>query len=173
MSEWVDIGSSVFVETYTCPHRGSTPSGALVRFGGTLDDEGYDRDDVCVGGVSWCPECKGPTWELLSLDPLHIEPSIRTTCHNHSEHHGYIRNGRWVNSDGPTNLNGQEVNEVSELAVSVTRDLPDVTMIVAPGANVKVSGNDVMSTEGDEIVVDGPTAVALQAAGHANPKVEG
>ena len=36
-------------------------------------------------------ECPGPTWELHSLDPLHVEPSVKTTSH-----HGFIRDGKWV-----------------------------------------------------------------------------
>lgn len=96
MTGWLDVGSGVFVKFHTCAHKGDEPAGALVRFGGDLEDPGYDRDDVCVGGISWCSECRGPTWELHSLDPLHVEPSILTSCHNHPDaHHGHIRNGRW------------------------------------------------------------------------------
>lgn len=93
----MDVGSSVFYKLHTCSHRGEEPSGALIRFGGTLEDDGdsYDHDEICVGGISWCPECRGPTWELHSVEPLHVEPSIKTTCHNHPEHHGHIRSGRW------------------------------------------------------------------------------
>lgn len=40
-----------------------------------------------------------PKWQLVSLDPLHIEPSV--LCGSHAVpgsgcgHHGFIRNGRW------------------------------------------------------------------------------
>ena len=96
MSGWISVGSDVFYKLYTCSHmENDEPSGALIRFGGTLEDEGYDRDDICVGGISWCLECSGPTWELKALEPFHVEPSILTKCHNHPEHHGFIRNGRW------------------------------------------------------------------------------
>ena len=97
MSEWIDRGSGVYTSFTTCRHAiNEQPTGALVRFGGALEDDGFDRDDICVGGISWCPDCSGPTWELKSLDPLHVEPSILTTCHVHSQHHGFIRNGVWV-----------------------------------------------------------------------------
>lgn len=32
-----------------------------------------------------------PKWEVKSLDPLHLEPSLLCGCGNH----GWIRNGRW------------------------------------------------------------------------------
>lgn len=96
-ADWVDVGSGVYYKTHTCPHREES-SGALIRYGGGPDDEGYDRDDVCVGSISWCSDCSGPTWELVSLDPLHVEPSIRTTCREHPEHHGWIRDGRWTDA---------------------------------------------------------------------------
>jgi hypothetical protein len=92
---WLDLGSAVYVKFHGCSHQ-EGHSGALVRFGGDIHDPGYDRDDICVGGISWCAECRGPSWTLHSLDPLHVEPSIQTHCHNHPEgHHGFIRNGRW------------------------------------------------------------------------------
>lgn len=95
IQEWTDRGSGVFTSFFTCAHMEPNHSGCLVRFGGTLEDEGFDRDDICVGGISWCEQCQGATWELVSLDPLHVEPSIRTTCTNHPEHHGWIRDGKW------------------------------------------------------------------------------
>jgi hypothetical protein len=44
---------------------------------------------------------KQPRWELKSLDPLHIEPSVQ--CYRYDEktkqlvaaEHGFIRGGRW------------------------------------------------------------------------------
>lgn len=95
MSEWRSLGSGTWYSLYTCSHRDG-PSGALVRFGGGTEDDGYDRDGVCVGAISWCAECRGATWELVSLEPLHVEPSVRTTCHVHAEHHGWIREGHWM-----------------------------------------------------------------------------
>lgn len=99
MNGWISVGSDVFYKLHTCSHKNPESSGALIRFGGTLEDEGgYDRDDICVVGISWCSECRGPTWELKSLEPFHVEPSILTTCHNHPEHHGFIREGKWINA---------------------------------------------------------------------------
>lgn len=97
MTGWVSVGSGVWYKLHTCSHaHHQTPSGALIRFGGEQEDEGYDRDDICVGGISWCSECQGKTWKLESLNPLHVEPSIEMTCHKHPKHHGHIRNGQWV-----------------------------------------------------------------------------
>jgi len=94
MNGWISVGNDVWYKTHTCSHMDGS-SGALIRFGGGEDDEGYDHDTACVGGISWCSECRGPTWNLVSLDPFHVEPSIRTRCHNHLEHHGFIREGKW------------------------------------------------------------------------------
>lgn len=45
----------------------------------------------------------GPYWQLVSLDPLHIEPSIQFMRHDKATNtwvngccHGFIRNGQWV-----------------------------------------------------------------------------
>jgi hypothetical protein len=35
----------------------------------------------------------GPTWELISTDPLTLSPSL--ACQN-CPHHGFIREGKWV-----------------------------------------------------------------------------
>lgn len=35
----------------------------------------------------------GPTWEVGSLDPLTLSPSLACT---NCAHHGFIRDGRWV-----------------------------------------------------------------------------
>lgn len=52
----------------------------------------------CGGGVYWWrpPGEEGPVWTLVSLDPLHLEPSIlcvpdKGGCGSH----GWIRGGRW------------------------------------------------------------------------------
>jgi hypothetical protein len=43
----------------------------------------------------------GPFWTLISLDPLHLEPSVQFMNYKNDRHepgccHGFIRNGRWV-----------------------------------------------------------------------------
>lgn len=47
----------------------------------------------CIGGFQWKPRQPGPLWELHSLEPLHVEPSI--LCHTCGEH-GFIRDGKWI-----------------------------------------------------------------------------
>jgi hypothetical protein len=98
-AQWIDLGSDVWAKFYTCIHKEPEHSGALIRFGGGPEDnDGFDRDNICVGSIRWCAECKGPTWELHSIDPLHVEPSIQTNCRNpnHGSRHGFIREGKWV-----------------------------------------------------------------------------
>jgi len=53
------------------------------------------------------------------------------------------------------------------LGVSVTQGLPDVTMTVNEGSVVSPSGEDRSYEGGETITVDGPTAIALAAAGVA------
>jgi hypothetical protein len=53
------------------------------------------------------------------------------------------------------------------LGVSVTQGLPDVKMVVNEGSFVSPSGEDVTYEGGQEITVDGPTAISLAASGVA------
>jgi hypothetical protein len=51
-----------------------------------------DNGEVCLGWVPW-GDRPGPTWRLVSLDPLHLEPSLLCrVCGSH----GFIRGGKWV-----------------------------------------------------------------------------
>jgi hypothetical protein len=53
----------------------------------------------CAGSVQFkAPETEpvlhvfhGATWDVMSWEPLHIEPSVLCACGDH----GFIRNGRW------------------------------------------------------------------------------
>lgn len=188
MSDWVDVGSRVFYKTHTCSHRDG-PSGALVRFGGELEDEGYDRDGICVGGISWCPDCSGPTWELRSLDPLHVEPSIQTNCPDHPKHHGWIRDGRWENaSDGylppepAATADTSTVNETQTIGPEnvgplpaevegdgagavVHRNTPMLIVEILPDTHARIEGVEVLP--GEQAQVDGMCAIGLVSGGYA------
>jgi hypothetical protein len=53
--------------------------------------------DPCAGAVTFAQPGDHPlntatTWDVISLDPLHIEPSVLCGCGDH----GFIRDGRWV-----------------------------------------------------------------------------
>lgn len=50
--------------------------------------------EPCCGAVNFdLPVNEGQTvWQLHSLEPLHIEPSVLCNCGDH----GFIRDGRWV-----------------------------------------------------------------------------
>lgn len=54
-----------------CPYEGRC--GGLVR----VKDTGDER----------------PVWELRSLDPLHLEPSVQCGCDGQ---HGWVRGGCWI-----------------------------------------------------------------------------
>ncbi|HEY6888804.1 MAG TPA: hypothetical protein VI300_13520, partial [Solirubrobacter sp.] len=71
------------------------PTGALVW---------HRREDGswCGGGIRWWkPEGEtGATWTLVSLEPLHVEPSVKCgTCErefgDNGVSHGFIRGGAW------------------------------------------------------------------------------
>lgn len=67
---------------------------------------GYHVWHDCVGGKpqpggvyldvpelpGWMREDGRPTWQLISREPLHIEPSVLCRACND---HGFIRGGRW------------------------------------------------------------------------------
>lgn len=72
-----------------------------------------DKDGMIWNGIGSCwfnteetraiPSPPQITWELISLDPLHIEPSVQTYDYvygdgpkDHPGLHGWIRNGKWV-----------------------------------------------------------------------------
>lgn len=66
---------------------------------GIIEAHRLSGDEWCYGGVFWkqvgTPEHPRPVWTLVSLEPLHLEPSILCQiCGNH----GFIRGGRWVSA---------------------------------------------------------------------------
>lgn len=59
-----------------------------------LTEDGYP----CGGGAYWVASKNDPNpvlWQLISLDPLHIEPSLLHRRPDGCGHHGFIRDGRW------------------------------------------------------------------------------
>ena len=53
----------------------------------------------CIGGFEWAGN--GPTWQLVSLNPLHVEPSIRClSCGCH----GWVRGGKWERAGDDTSM---------------------------------------------------------------------
>lgn len=46
----------------------------------------------CIGGFQWAGTT-GPNWTLVSMEPLHVEPSI--LCHSCGDH-GFIWDGKWM-----------------------------------------------------------------------------
>lgn len=85
----IDLGHDVRI-TLTVRQDGGGPVG-FIETHPTPEGRG------CSGQVVFdVPEAEGlggPRWQLLSLDPLHIEPSV--LCRG-CGHHGFVRDGRWV-----------------------------------------------------------------------------
>ncbi|MCA1571927.1 MAG: hypothetical protein LC798_16775 [Chloroflexi bacterium] len=113
----IDLGSGhSFTWVVGDPEHHPTDDARLLRWHG--------QDETLVGIIEWHPRADGkpmpngdparcgggvyfvqtgsggrqhPVWQVVSLDPLHLEPSILCTpekggCGNH----GWIRDGRWV-----------------------------------------------------------------------------
>jgi len=85
----LDLGSGVSIQFHTCSHSENREwTGGIVKF--------HDQEPSCDGAISWCEKCSGQTWQLISLDPLEISPSV--ACRTHPHHHGFIRQGKWVST---------------------------------------------------------------------------
>jgi hypothetical protein len=103
---WVDIGHDHAYSLYGAHGGDGTTIGALVKHPLHDDDEQCRWRGECVGSILFrLPEAEphavyqtedGNTgrraqWDLLSLDPFHVEPSLACHCGDH----GFIRGGLW------------------------------------------------------------------------------
>lgn len=92
------IGHDVWISYYTGANE-------KVRLGFIEQHKRPDNGEWCMGSVLFdIPEAQRyrskradgsltPVWTLVSLEPLHIEPSISCgVC----KHHGFIRGGEWI-----------------------------------------------------------------------------
>lgn len=54
-------------------------------------------EDICFGSFKWLNPLPAmasqATWDLISAEPLHIEPSLHCLV---CGAHGFIRDGKWV-----------------------------------------------------------------------------
>jgi hypothetical protein len=87
MSSPVDIGHEVSIELRCLPGE-AVPCGLAY-----WHPDG--RGGRCEGWAPFNNAGGWPQegWDVVSLDPLTIEPSLRCTA---CGHHGYVRGGRWV-----------------------------------------------------------------------------
>lgn len=102
MSDWKDIGDGHAYSLYVgSDHK--TPVGALVKHPLHDDDEQCRWRGECVGSIIFrVPEAESAAlrgdgsrhaqWDVVSLEPLHVEPSLACHCGDH----GFIRDGAWV-----------------------------------------------------------------------------
>lgn len=105
-----DLGGGVSFDWVTGdPHRYVATDERLANWGnegrtliGIIEFHSKPGGEPCAGsvyfeGVSMPPGDQArPKWQLLSLDPLHLEPSIHCVPPHGCGHHGYIRDGAWV-----------------------------------------------------------------------------
>ena len=92
MKEWIDIGSDhhmAFFSWHEVAH-----AGVMVKHPSKGQNH-IPAGDLCMGSIGFdLPETKGMSggkWQVQSMDPLTVSPSLLCSCGNH----GYIRNGRW------------------------------------------------------------------------------
>lgn len=105
MTIWHDLGDGHRYALYT--YHGE-PAGAHIthpiREGDTicewrtkvgLHDVVHGEPNTCLGGIQFDipvnANAAGAKWQLVSLEPLHVEPSLACHCGDH----GYIRDGKW------------------------------------------------------------------------------
>ena len=81
---WLDERHAI---EFTTQQGETEPTGALF-----CHRDKRNLDEWCIGGFQW-RGTSGPNWELVSLSPLHVEPSVH--CLSCGEH-GFIRDGKWV-----------------------------------------------------------------------------
>lgn len=73
-------------------------NGTRIGFLEWHDCTAVNSDYLTAGSVifdipeAWAYRPEGAKWQVHSLDPLHVEPSI--LCRN-CGNHGFIRNGKW------------------------------------------------------------------------------
>jgi hypothetical protein len=99
MTEWHDVGDGHAYSLYVNSDR--VPIGALVKHPIHEDDEVCRWRGECVGSILFAVPEEEPyvvnggkrraQWDVVALDPLHVEPSLACHCGDH----GYIRGGRW------------------------------------------------------------------------------
>lgn len=78
---WTDLGMGLSYKFTGCNHR--SDSGLMIK----------DEQDGIKGGISFCNECSGPTWELVNREPLTVTPSLHDPT---TGWHGFITDGKWV-----------------------------------------------------------------------------
>lgn len=89
MTAPLDIGHGVIIEFW---HPGEEPD----KPGGIIETHPGPDGKPCSGSLTFEGYARmrsDPTWRMVSLEPLTLEPSI--LC-SQCGHHGFIRNGRWV-----------------------------------------------------------------------------
>lgn len=90
-AEVVEIGHGVTIQFwFEWPQEEQTEPAGIIETHPGADGK------PCEGSVAFeghAPMRSHPTWRVVSLEPLTLEPSLLCTkC----GHHGFIRDGRWV-----------------------------------------------------------------------------
>lgn len=90
MSKEIDLGNGYVGYLLECSDAQPHPSG----YAGITIEHPTPTGGQC-GHIALWDGSQGPnrTWTLISLDPLHLEPSL--LCRICGDH-GFIRDGKWV-----------------------------------------------------------------------------
>ena len=107
MSNWIDLGHDhAYSYSQWAPDRELNPQydgiPDIPRCGVLVHHFKPGTTHECMGFIYFnTPEVRAmrsitndqyPMWDLLSYEPLHVEPSLACVCGDH----GFIRDGKWV-----------------------------------------------------------------------------
>lgn len=89
-----DLGPGRVALPAVFPEAAGELRGQLAGFRITHPRGGVEGAPPCHENGSWIPtHAEAEAWTLVSLEPLHLEPSL--LCRACGDH-GFIRDGKWV-----------------------------------------------------------------------------
>jgi hypothetical protein len=97
MGDWIDLGSGHMFKWTGLSGGKETPYNLPDEQGiaGIIERHFDEKGEICEGYVPFANtgQDSRSCWEVISLNPLEISPSINCTA---CSAHGFIREGRWV-----------------------------------------------------------------------------
>jgi hypothetical protein len=90
LGDYVDLGDGHWYAFYTCD---GACSGGPSQHHGIIQPHLRSDGTWCCGSAMFTGHGR-VTWELHSLEPLDMSPSLLCSCGDH----GFIRQGKWVRS---------------------------------------------------------------------------
>lgn len=83
--EYEHIGHNVYISYFSTTN---------IKKAGIIERHRNPTGEWCEGSLNFeGTPGSGPTWQVVSLEPLTISPSVLCT---QCGHHGWIKDGRWI-----------------------------------------------------------------------------